>query len=125
MQLATMYFVSDLHKSRFVQAIKPHLYQQGHQQFADQEYSSALYLLTSPLLWNIAEPYIHQNRISFDDLLHDGSLSSGEALLVKLAGNLFNGQLSVNPVDFVILDSGNFAMALTAIQLRYKPLRID
>ena len=124
-QAQTINFINDKHRTRFYEAIKPHVYLQNNQQFCDQEYGAALLLLTSPLLWQFAEAYIQDHRIDFDGLLQAGYLSSSEALMIKLAGNLFNGQLSVDPVEFGIFDPDNFELAITAIQLRYKPFRID
>lgn len=122
-----MFFKTPAHRARFLAAIQQmDCIDRGK---LDPEYGAALYILTSGLaIYEKAQPYIKHNghkAIQFDELLAETNFAHSEEILVSLAGNLFNGNTAVSPVDFVILDSGNFAAVQEALRIRYEAPRIE
>jgi hypothetical protein len=110
-------FKSAEHRSRFMQIMKQ-LNKSGGGRF-DSEYAAALYILTADAgTWKRASGYVSQSGIRFSTMLNKGYLSSGEAVLVKLAANLFGQNKKVDPVEFMVLDENNFKLALNALQVR-------
>ncbi|GHO63334.1 hypothetical protein KSC_022260 [Ktedonobacter sp. SOSP1-52] len=92
----------------------------------DQEYTAALYLLTSDqTTWEKAQEYVSSTGIDFDAMLKEMDLSGGYGVLVSLAGNLFNAQTELSPIELIRLDDKNFTLALTALKLRRYSLRIS
>lgn len=92
----------------------------------DEEYSAAFYILaSSTALWEKAEEYIDRDGIDFEAMLTEVDLSGGESVLVKLAGNLFNGSEHIDPIEFLRLDDRNFRIALTSLLIRRSPLRLS
>jgi hypothetical protein len=85
----------------------------------DPEYGSALYLLTSREgTWQKAQGYISHHRVLIENLIAEVDFSAAYLQLIKLAGNLFNGTIHVDPVEFYRLDEENFTLALNALQIR-------
>jgi hypothetical protein len=112
-----IFFVSEEHKKRFLGSLA----QIGKidNGTPDTEYAAALYILTSDLfIWNEVSRYVSRDGISIKGILKKVHLSSGEAVLVKLAGNLFNGNEHIDPLEFMRLDETNFTIALTSLKLR-------
>lgn len=110
-------FLSASHKTRFLQAM--HDLGKVDHDILDSEYGACLYILSADLgTWNAAQPYITRHGIRIDLLLKAIICSSGEEVLLLLAGNLFNGNEHVDPVELMRLDPHNFALALSAIVLR-------
>jgi len=92
----------------------------------DAEYSAAVFILTADAItWDQAESYVSRTGIRFDDLLKEEDFSGGYKVLIKLAGNLFNGNQDVNPVEFMCLDNNNFKVALSAIMVRRFGIRVE
>lgn len=117
-----MFFKSPAHKERFLEAVQGKVY--GGK--LDQEYASALYILTATSgTWERASTYVSRDGIDLETMIEEQHLSSGYLALIKLAGNLFNGRLHVDPLDFMGLDEANFNVALTALALRYHSHHID
>lgn len=58
-------------------------------------------------------------------MLQEQDFSEGYSVLVMLAGNLFNGEVHIDPLEFLRLDDENFRVALTAIQLRRSSVRVN
>ena len=55
------------------------------------DFGASLYILTGlPSVYDRVEKHIHHSYIDFEPMLHMG-LSTGETILVALAGNLYNG----------------------------------
>ena len=110
-------FRTESHKDRFVTAIKNKIYDGNR---IDTEYATAFYILTSGLAtWNKAQGYVTENGIVFETMLEEVDFSSGEAAMVRLAGNLFNdGYTTCNPVNLMLLDEPNFQTILLALKLR-------
>ena len=55
------------------------------------DFGASLYILTGlPSVYDRAQQHIHPGYIDFEPMFHMG-LSSGETVLVALAGNIYNG----------------------------------
>jgi hypothetical protein len=111
-----IYFTKPEHKQRFVDAI-----QQTEKLYDDFDPSfvAALYILTKdPNTWAKASGYIGRIGILFPTMLSEQGWSGGMSVMINLAGNLFNNELHINPVELIQLDEGNYRIALTAISLR-------
>ena len=125
MSKTNIFFKSDAHRARFLLAMQ----ESGkvYDGKFDVEYCSALYILTSGLAtWDKAKSYVDRDGIDIEGMLEEMDFSSGQAALIKLAGNLFNGQMHIDPVDLATdLDNDNFHVALTALQLRRVSLRAE
>ena len=120
----SIYFKSEAHKARFLGAIQQlgRVYDRG----IDQEYGAALYTLTSDhALWEKVQTYVESDAIYIQDMLQEVDLSGGQSVLVKLAGNLFNSEQHLDPIELMRLDDSNFLVALTALQIRRVSLPID
>lgn len=110
-------FKSETHKNRFIEIM--HSLGKVYGGRFDPEYSAALYLLTADLsIWRKVSSYVSRDGIYIDTVVEEVDLSGGYAVLVKLAGNLFNDQQHIDPLEFLRLDDDNFDLALTAIKLR-------
>lgn len=110
-------FKSPEHKARFVNAMQQ-LKKVEDGKF-DPEYGVALFILTAHLsTWQKANGYISHNGIDFESMLEEVDLSGGYTVLIKLAGNLFNSETHIDPVELMRLDESNFELALAALQLR-------
>jgi hypothetical protein len=111
------FFTSPEHQQRLLAIM-----QQCHKIYEgrlDPEYAAAFYLLTADAeSWQQARRYVRRYGIDIDALLTEVPLSSGEEVLIKLAGNLFNNQQHLDPLEFLRLDDWNFQLALTALILR-------
>src|ERR1051326_7471917 len=92
----------------------------------DPEYAAALYILTVDYAtWDKSNGFVKRTGIDMDAILHASIFSSGETILVLLAGNLFNEQQSANPIELLHLDESNFHLALDAIKIRRYGLRVS
>jgi hypothetical protein len=108
-------FLTEEHAARFTNAIK----QIGQIALNEEPYGSAIYLLTvAPTVWNKAIRHITEERINFQAMIEEGYVSTGESIAIRTAGNLYNGCLEVNPVEFTRLDSKLFRGVINAIRLR-------
>ncbi len=119
-----MFFTSAGHKSRFVAAMQ----QIGkvYDGKLDPEYGAALYILTASAgTWSKAESYVSSDGIGIATMLEGGAFGGGHSVLIQLAGNLFNGEEHIDPLEFLRLDDGNFQVALTAIIVRRSSIHID
>lgn len=85
----------------------------------DPEYASAVYIFSADLaIWNKAKDYIDRDGINIAIMRKEVDFSGGYGVLVQLAGNLFNGEEHIDPLELLRLDEGNFRVALTALKLR-------
>ncbi len=115
-----MFFKSPAHRARFLSAIRQS--DKIDHGKIDPEYGAALYILTADsATFEKAKPYISRDGILFAKMLRQTDFSSGHRVLVQLAGNLFNGQTKVSPVDFTILDIDNFNVMQEALRTRCTP----
>jgi Family of unknown function (DUF6075) len=119
-----IFYRSEAHKARFLASLQ----QLGkvYDGKADQEYSAALYILTSShSTWEKASDYASRDGIDFEALLKERDFSGGYGVLIELAGNLFNGNTPTEPLELMRLDDSNFIVALNALQLRRASFSID
>ncbi|HLZ64349.1 MAG TPA: hypothetical protein VKR06_46055 [Ktedonosporobacter sp.] len=119
-----IHFTSPEHKALFVAVM-----QQIGKVYAgkfDPEYGAALYVLTAKLsTWEKAESYVSRHGIDFEGLLAEVDFSGGYQVLVQWAGNLFNSQQHIDPIELLRLDERNFELALAALKIRRYGLRMD
>lgn len=120
-----IYFKSKEHQQRFLSAMQE--LGKIYDGRLDQEYGAALYILTADSdTWEKANSYVERNGIDIAAMLSGRDWSGGLSVLVALAGNLFNGQERVDPVDFAErLDQENFQVALCAIKVRRSGWHMD
>lgn len=121
-----MYFLSELHLQNFREAIEliPNA-RPGSGRRLSTDYAASLFLLAGleeawPSLRRFCCGYIDCGSI-----LEALSLSTGEQLVVRLAGNLYNGGFwEDTPADLVnFLDDRYFRLCLSALKIRRaKPL---
>lgn len=91
-------------------------------------FGASIYILTGiPFIYDRIKKHIHEDYIDFEAIL-DSGISSGEKILVALAGNLYNGGFfdSFTPWDIVCrLDTGMVELAVTAMWLRKQRIDIN
>lgn len=92
------------------------------------DYGASLYILTGlPSVYSRAQQHIHPGYIDYEPMLNMG-LSTGETILVSLAGNLYNGGFfdRYTPQDIVsYCDTDGVALAARALTLRKQRLDIN
>src|SRR5260221_4169711 len=95
--MAPVFFKSPEHRLRWLVALQT--MGKIYDGKLDQEYGAALYVLTADLdTWQQAQAYIDRTGIDFPELLAKGEFSGGYTVLIQSAGNLFNGQVHIDPV---------------------------
>jgi len=120
----SIFFKSAEHTQRFLAAMRSTGKMYGGR--LDQEYGAALYILTADLAtWQKAQAYVDRHGIDIPALLEEVHFSGGYSVLIMLAGNLFNSQVHIDPVELMRLDDSNFTVALTALQVRRASLQVD
>lgn len=91
-------------------------------------YGASLFIITGiPGLYGRVKKHIHNNWIDFEAIL-DMGLSTGESILVALAGNLYNGGFfdRYTPSDIVShCDAGMVELAAKAFWLRKQTININ
>lgn len=110
-------FKTPAHKIRFVAALQSigKVYEGRY----DPEYAAAIFILSADTsTWNKAQGYVAREGIDIETMLKEVDFSGGYSVLMQLAGNLFNDQISINPVELMRLDDSNFKIAIDAIKLR-------
>lgn len=92
------------------------------------DFGASLFILTGlPSVYRRVEKHIHRSYIDFEPMLHMG-LSTGETILVALAGNLNNGGFfdRYTPQDIVsYCDTDGVLLAARALTLRKQRLDIN
>lgn len=92
------------------------------------DFGASLYILTGlPSVYKRVEQHVHHGYIDFEPMLNMG-LSTGETILVALAGNLYNGGFfdRYTPEDIVsFCDTDGVALAARALTLRKQRLDIN
>lgn len=90
------------------------------------DFGASLFIITGiPFFYERFKHHVHSGRIDFEAILRNG-LSTGEVILVSLAGNLYNGGFfdRYTPKDIVsYCDEDMTELAVKAIWLRGQ--RID
>ena len=91
------------------------------------DFGASLYILTGlPSVYSRIWPHIHCGYIDFEPMRNAG-LSTGEHILVALAGNLYNGSYfdRFTPIDIVsYCDADGVELATQALRLRKQRLDI-
>lgn len=112
-----IFFKSLEHKKRFVEGMQ-RIEKIDSGKF-DPEYAAALYILTADLAtWEKAQEYVGHDSINIPKMLEEVDFSSGHAVLVHWAGNLFNSGVHIDPIEALRLDESNFEVALCALRIR-------
>ena len=92
------------------------------------DFGASLFILTGlPSVYNRVKQHIHHGYIEFLPMFHMG-LSTGEAILVELAGNFYNGGFfdHYTPLDIVnYCDTDGVLLAVRALGLRKQRLDIN
>ena len=92
------------------------------------DFGASLFILTGlPSVYKRVEKHVHHSYIDFEPMLHMG-LSTGETILVALAGNLYNGGFfdRYTPQDIVsYCDTDGVLLAARALTLRKQRLDIN
>jgi len=114
------YFYDETHKNSVLKVIKDKrlIYPDGQ---VDCYYLPALFILLSTKnnLYKKTRNYITEDGIDFVMMMEKQDFSSGEAKLVRLAANLFNGSMKVTPQELInTLDDKNYDLAMQAIRFR-------
>lgn len=124
MDNARMLSFTEEHKQRFLAVM-----QQLGKVYAgklDPEYASALYLLTADRsTWRKASEYVSRDGIDIEAMLQEVDFSGGYGVLIQLAGNLFNQNEHIDPIEFLRLDERNFRLAIGAIFLRRYEMHVS
>lgn len=115
-----MFFRDDTHAEQWAEAIEEAGALRG-EDTVNSYYGASLFIITGiPGLYSRAKKYIHNNWIDFTAILNMG-LSTGESVLVALAGNFYNGGFfgEYTPYDIVNhCDAGMVELAAKAFWLR-------
>mgnify|MGYP001016454734 FL=1 len=114
------YFYDEIHKNSVLKVIRDKrlIHPDGQ---VDCYYLPALFILlsTKNSLYKKTKNYITEDGIDFITMMEKQDFSSGEAKLVKLAANLFNGSMEVTPQELInSLDDKNYDLAMQAIRFR-------
>ena len=122
-----MIFRSDKHAEQWAEAID-RAGAVNQDDTVSAYFGASIYILTGiPFLYDRVKKHIHRDYIDFEAVLNSG-ISSGERILVALAGNLYNGGCFDNytPWDIACgLDTGMVELAATAIWLRKQRIDIN
>ena len=122
-----MIFRSDKHAEQWAEAID-RAEAVNQDDTVSAYFGASIYILTGiPFLYDRIKKHIHRDYIDFEAILDNG-ISSGERILVALAGNLYNGGFFDNytPWDIACgLDTGMVELAATAIWLRKQRIDIN
>ena len=122
-----MIFRSDKHAEQWAEAID-RAGAVNQDDTVSAYFGASIYILTGiPFLYDRVKKHIHRDYIDFEAVLNSG-ISSGERILVALAGNLYNGGFFDNytPWDIACgLDTGMVELAATAIWIRKQRVDIN
>ncbi|WP_195985399.1 hypothetical protein [Clostridium sp. D33t1_170424_F3] len=125
-----MFYIDEMHKERFEDALRASgaLKEDGK---IEAYYGASLYLLTALTgAWARLARYVEPGCIDFPEMLDNVVLSSGEEIIVRLAGNFYNGgfwsEAGLTPWDIVSsLDGDCLNIVACAFRLRAARLTAD
>jgi hypothetical protein len=85
----------------------------------DPDRAAVAHILTTPLIAARTAPYLVGGETDFDGLAVEAeTMSSGQALLVQIASDLWSAERHVGVVDLVRrLDAGNFLRVVEAMRI--------
>lgn len=120
-----MYFKNEDHKERFLELLEK--YNRVYDGLIENEYGAAFYILSADNeIWSKSKSYIGIDGIDFETMFQEKDFSTGYAILVKLATNLFNGNFNIAPVELCYLDGdSNFKVALAALHIRKYKISLE
>lgn len=113
-------FLDADHKRNFIAALEETCSVDGDG-YVSAYFGASLYLLAGlRYIWPRLKKHIGRSYIDAGSMLESLDLSTGEEMIVKLAGNLYNGDFWYgSPWDLVAaLDSETFSIVLEALRLR-------
>lgn len=118
-----MFYIDGKHKERFEAALRASgALKTGGK--IDAYYGASLYLLTGLTgAWARLARYVEPSCLDFQEMLDNVVLSSGEEIIVRLAGNFYNGgfwtEAGLTPWDIVSsLDGDCLNIVACAFRLR-------
>jgi len=114
------YFMDETHKNNVMKVIRDKRLVCPDGQ-VDCYYLPALFILLSTKnnLYKKTRNYIDADGIDFEAMMEKQDFSSGEAKLVRLAANLYNGFMEITPQELInTLDDRNYDLAMQAIHFR-------
>lgn len=121
-------FLSDKHIQNFCEAVSliPDAIADKGTRRLSSYYGASLFLLAGLDAWPQLRRFC-TGYIDIGGMLNELSLSSGEALVVRLAGNLYNGGFwNGTPLDLVCELDGKYSeLCLNALHLRRGRLTFD
>ncbi len=121
--MSELFFQGADHKRRFLAAMQR--IGKVYDGKLDPEYGAALYILSAEVgTWNKAQRYVDRDGIDFETMLQEVDFSGGYQVLIQWAGNLFNEQQHIDPIEALRLDERNFEIALSALRIRRGGLRL-
>lgn len=122
-----MFYIDGKHRERFEGALAASgaLETSGK---IDAYYGASLYLLTGLTgAWARLARYVEPGCLDFQEMLDNVALSSGEQIIVRLAGNFYNGgfwtDAGLTPWDMVASLDGDY-MNLVACAFRLRASRL-
>lgn len=122
-----MIFINSDHAERFGAAIQTAGAVRGDDTIKG-DFGASLFILTGlPYVYRRVKQHVHPSYIDFEPMLHMG-LSTGETILVALAGNLYNGGFfdRFTPQDIVNhCDTDGVLLAARGLSLRKQRLDIN
>lgn len=123
-----MYFKNEEHKERFLELLEK--YNRVYDGLIENEYGAAFYILSADNeIWSKSMSYIDVDGIDFETMIQEKDFSTGYAVLVKLAANLFNGNFAedIAPINLCCCLDGesNFKVALAALQIRKYKISLE
>lgn len=118
-----MFYIDDKHKERFEAALRASgALETGGK--IDAYYGASLYIITGLAgAWARLARYVEPGCLGFQEMLDNVALSSGEEIIVRLAGNFYNGsfwaEAGLAPWDMVSSLGGDYLnLVACAFQLR-------
>lgn len=125
-----MFYIDNEHKGRFEAVLRASgaLKADGK---IEAYYGASLYLLTALSgAWARLSRYVEPGCLDFQEMLENVVLSSGEEIVVRLAGNFYNGgfwsEAGLTPWDMVAsLDGDCLNLVACAFRLRAARLTAD
>lgn len=123
-----MFYIDEKHKERFEAALRASggLKADGK---VDAYYGASLYLLTGLAgAWARLARFVELGCLDFQEMLENVVLSSGEEIVVRLAGNFYNGgfwtEAGLTPWDMVAYLDGDF-LNLVSCAFRLRAARLE
>lgn len=122
-----MIFTDDRHAEEWAEAITQ-AGAQGDDDTVSAYFGASLFIITGmPGIYGRVKKHIHDGWIDFEAIM-DMGLSTGERILMALAGNLYNGGFfkDYTPSDIIgYCDAGMVELAARAFSLRKREINLN